>query len=351
MKIYNNEITKKILIGLTTLTLMSSSYSHAYAIKKTDNLAPSYSYQSMVDSGEVTYENFNNHLESISDVAKILEETSTHKYTNRYNPESAKYSIRMKVLNYFANYDYICNTELENKLREEQVIDTYNDMDSFGLVLDLGAANAILADLVTYNFKKFIDIKYDEEFDWCIKSRKTNVQSISNMINPSIFVINQSDKKYLNDNFSILIKLINCCNNNDFENIKNCMAQYFSYQMNDSINVSSGAKWLNNLTNNAMCIRILETYMVQYYDVNVLENLFLTLEDEELRFSEVYEEDCCNEYDVTSLNFDNITDYNLRIMLECDRKLHTNVYTNSNNYLLNSVSMSIENQNSMNIKK
>lgn len=330
MKIYNNKFTKKILIGLTTITLLTNN--SAMSEVKYSNNPPIYT-----TSSNITINSFDNHLELINKYTSILEKNSTNNFINPYNKESSKYLNRTKVLTYLANYEYINNTDLEQILREFKIVDTYTIDNEFGINLDINEANSITSDLVTYNFNCFTNIEQNDYSEEIIK-RKIDITNIDNMINPSIFLMNELDKEYVNNCFNILIKLINYCNNNDFENMRKCLLEYFNYQNNNNVNNST--KWLNNVTNNALCIRILETYIIEHY-YNQINDILVSYDEESLLFIGEIDEDS-ETYDASHINLDNVTDYNLRLLLACDKKLHIDTYTNSNDYLLESINENIK---------
>ena len=91
-----------------------------------------------------------------------------------------------------------------------------------------------------------------------------------------------------------------------------------------------------------MCIKILETYMLQKYNKSELETIFGSFESANLYFELGEPEECCEEYSTENVNFDNIQDSFFRLLLECDKKLHTAYYCNTNNHLLESIDLSLQ---------
>lgn len=342
MKVYNNQFTKKILIGMTAITLMTSSHVQAHAINEISEPVTNFKYYSSINYDSVTHENFNFLYNTVLNNIGILKNISvpfSHIDQNRHSNYMSDYNVGPKILLYFANYNYIKNTPLETILREQKIIDTYLDIESFGLNLDLNSAHGILLDLLTYNFQTFNKIKYDEyEF---ILSRDFNVKNLSSLINPAIFLVNENDKKIVDMQFKNLLNLIKYCNNNDKENIKKCLHEYFYMQVSDN-NISAGAKWLNNVTNNGMCIKIIETYLINNYNKKELESLFGSIDSANLYFQADKPLECCEEYTTKNIYFDNITDPFLKLLLECDKKLHTDYYCNTDKHLLDSINLSLK---------
>jgi len=336
MKIYSNEFTKKILIGLTTITLVSSSFSEAKTIKNTSYIEQPVQ---IVHENTINYKDFNNFFDNLGNEISVLNDfyvPTSHIDSENYYYK-ANYDKGLKKVIYFANYDYISNTDLEKTLRDEKIVDTYQDSDFFGLNLNLQSAHEVLNDWLVYNHKCFVDFEYDEIE--LIKSRKFNTQNVSSLINPSIFLMNESDKKYTDTQFKKLVELIKYCNNNDKENIERCLFEYFNYQQNN-LNVTSSTKWLNNVTNNNLCIKILETYMLQYCE-NKVKKIFGSFEYANIYFLEGTT-GYCDGYEVDKIVFNNIEDDFLKIVLECDRKLHSDVYCNTDEFLLESIDRTLQ---------
>lgn len=338
MKIYNNEFTKKILLGLTTITLMTLSSSEASMINNAD-IKKNSIMQKIQINNEIGYADFYNFYEQISTELSFLQKyifPASHIRPDLYYLY-ADYDKGLKKLIYFANYDYISNTALEEMLRNEKTIDTYSSSDDWGLNMNLVSAYQVLNDILVYNHKCFVDFEYDD-FD-LITNRKFKMQDGFSLINPSKFLINEFEKEYVNNQYNTLIELINYCSINDKQNIENCLSKYFNFQQN-SLNISNSAKWLNNVTNNNLCIKILETYMIQYYDNDILDDIFSGFQYSELYFNTEYE--LFDEYNVDNVNFDNVEDVFLKMLLECDRKLHSDVYCNTDEILLESIDVALQ---------
>ena len=343
MKVYKNEFTKKILSGFTALMLMTTSYQVAHAITNTSNDMSTFKEKNtdIFKSKEITYEEFNHFYELVRSNISILEELNIYNSDidfNKYGAYHPNYDIGLKVLIYFANYDYIVNTQLEDKLRDEKIVDTYTDTNCFGLDLDLNAAESILTDFLIYNYKNFNNIKYDD--DEFIISREFSTDNLTALLNPSLLLINESDKKFVDLQFQTLLELIQCCSNNDKENIEKCLLQYSNIQKNYP-NITIGAKWLNNLTNNAMCIKIIETYLIQICDKNLIEQLFCNISFSNLYFNDGVVEDEPEEYSVTGLDFSSISNQHLKLLLEYDRNLHSQVYCDKNTELLENMEIEL----------
>ena len=220
MKIYKNEFTKKILIGLTSITLLASSYGEAKAINDYKIPENNYSYQTTMDVNYTYFNNFYNNVKRDIIIFKNIDIPFSHIDPSQYSSYSPNYDVGLKILLYFANYDYIKNTAVEDTLIAEKIIDTYSSVESFGLTLDLNAADSILLDYLTYNHQNFSDIIYDE--DEFIINREFNLENLTQLINPSIFLMNDKDRIIVDRQFNILVELIKHCYNDNQEGINRC---------------------------------------------------------------------------------------------------------------------------------
>lgn len=338
MKIYMNKFTRNILIGLTVTTLTVSSYSEAHAFNNENNLKNS--------SKNIVLE-INSLLQFDEFINSISEEVSVVK--NNYIPDShfvfpgkitygSPFYRSLKVLSYLSNYSYLNNTSLEDDLRNEKTISTYALSDNNAIDLDLMDVESFLIDFAFYNQSVFSKIDYDDEE--LISSRRLDISELNSLINPSLFLINDNDKKNIDVQFNLLIDLIKFCYSKDTNHIKSTLFSYFEHQKN--MDVSESVKWLNNVTNNAMCIKILETFLVQNYKKEQLEQIFNDLSSANLYFiSDNYDKSS-----ISDINFDNINDEFLKLILEIDKKLHINCYCNTHEFLLNEVKNKLSKNNS-----
>ena len=256
VKTYN-----KLLSALTAFTLATTSYTGAYAITK-NNLESSMNI-------ETNYSTFNNKADNIKKEIDKDNFNKPYPYTGFF--EIDKFDIDLdepiRVLLYFANYGIIANTDLEKMLQDNIVIDTYPSTDFYGFDLDYNQAQNLIYLINIYNHNVFDKIECDEE--GYIVDRKFDTSNINNLINPSIFMLDSNDENYINSKFNVLKNILVNIDNKD--ELEKGVKEYFSIPEN----ASKSAIWFNNMTNNVMLSKILETYIYEHYNHDEFDYLLI----------------------------------------------------------------------------
>ena len=131
----------------------------------------------------------------------------------------------------------------------------------YGFDLDYNQAQNLIYLINIYNHNVFDKIECDEE--GYIVDRKFDISNINNLINPSIFMLDSNDENYVNSKFNVLKNILVNIDNKD--ELEKGVKEYFSIPEN----ASKSAIWFNNMTNNVMLSKILETYIYEHYADNL----------------------------------------------------------------------------------